>query len=340
MALSLDGTTGISASGNIWGNNIIVPGTLTVGSFSPSALSTAGNITGGNLITGGLISAAGNVIAANLTGTLTTAAQTNITLLGTLSSLSVSGNVQGGNIRTVGLISAAGNVQAGNVIAGANVSAANIDVSGQISATGNITGNYVLGNGSQLTGIDATSIQNGTSNVRVVSSGGNITVGVGGSSNVAVFATTGIFVTGSVSASGNITGLNINSSNADLAEMYVADEAYAPGTVVEFGGSQEIKATTQTHSTRVAGVISTAPSYLMNKDQAGEHVLPVALTGRVPCQVVGVVSKGDCLVSSSVKGTAQALDLDLHKPGCIIGKALENYSSDQVGVIEIVVGKN
>jgi hypothetical protein len=262
MALSLDGTTGISASGNIVGNNISVVGSLSVGSFSPSTVSASGNITGGNLLTGGLI-----------------------------------------------------------------------------SATGNITGAYILGNGSQLTGVDATQIINGTSNAKVVSSGGNIAVGIGGTSNVAVFATTGLFVTGAVSASGNITGLNINSANADLAEMYVADENYAPGTVVEFGGQFEITATTQSHGSRVAGVVSTAPSYLMNTNQAGEHVLPVALTGRVPCLVVGPISKGDCLVASVVKGTAQALDPDLYRPACIIGKALQDYSSDQAGTIEIAVGR-
>jgi len=70
---------------------------------------------------------------------------------------------------------------------------------GSLSATGNITGNYFIGNGSQLTGISAggggSNISNGTSNVTVVSSGGNVTVGIGGTSNVAVFATTGIYGT-------------------------------------------------------------------------------------------------------------------------------------------------
>jgi hypothetical protein len=83
---------------------------------------------------------------------------------------------------------------------------------GAFSATGNITGNYFIGNGSQLTGIasgSSSNINNGTSNVTVVSSGGNVTVGVGGTSNVAVFATTGEYVTGLISATGNITGGNI-----------------------------------------------------------------------------------------------------------------------------------
>jgi len=144
------------SNGNIVGGNILTAGLIS----ATSTITSSANITGGNVLTGGSISASGNVnganmIATNLTGTLTTASQTNITLLGTLSSLSVSGNVQGGNLRTVGLISAAGNVQGGNVIASANVEAGNILTGGIVSATGNVTGNYFIGNGSQLTGISS-----------------------------------------------------------------------------------------------------------------------------------------------------------------------------------------
>ena len=52
-------------------------------------------------------------------------------------------------------------------------------------------------------------ISNGTSNVRIASSGSNVTVGVGGTGNVAVFATTGEYVTGLMSVTGNITGGNV-----------------------------------------------------------------------------------------------------------------------------------
>jgi hypothetical protein len=126
---------------------------------------------------------------------------------------------------------------------------------------------------------------------------------------------------------------------ADLAEMYVADQNYAPGTVVEFGGEFEITASTVTHSPSVAGIISTNPSYLMNSSQTGEHVLPVALTGRVPCQVVGKIRKGDRLVAGAIPGVAIALDRASWTPGCIIGKSLEVYDSDDVGTIEVAVGR-
>jgi hypothetical protein len=127
---------------------------------------------------------------------------------------------------------------------------------------------------------------------------------------------------------------------ADLAEVYVADNFYTPGTVVEFGGNNEITATTTTHSVQVAGIISTDPAYLMNSTQAGEHAVEVALVGRVPCSVVGTVRKGDRLVSSDRPGVAQALNTNLYQPGCIVGKALEEYNSTNPGVIEVAVGRS
>lgn len=126
---------------------------------------------------------------------------------------------------------------------------------------------------------------------------------------------------------------------ADLAEMYVADQPYAPGTVLDFGGTFEVTKTIQSHSTAVAGIVSTQPSYLMNSACDGEHVVAVALTGRVPCQVVGTIRKGDRLVASDITGVATVLDNDKYEPGCIVGKALEAYDSQAVGTIEVAVGR-
>ena len=126
---------------------------------------------------------------------------------------------------------------------------------------------------------------------------------------------------------------------ADLAEMYSADDNYYPGTVVEFGGSKEVTVTTQAHSTRVAGIVSTNPSYLMNSSLDCDHAIEIALTGRVPCQVVGTIRKGDRLVSSNLPGVAMTLDMKYYEPGCIIGKALEDYDSIATGVIEVAVGR-
>jgi len=55
-------------------------------------------------------------------------------------------------------------------------------------------------------GVDTTFISNGTSNVNIATANGNITMGVNGTGNVAVISNTGAYVSGVVSASGNVTG--------------------------------------------------------------------------------------------------------------------------------------
>ena len=122
---------------------------------------------------------------------------------------------------------------------------------------------------------------------------------------------------------------------ADLAEIYESDAQYEPGTVVVFGGDKEITISTSGNDTAVAGVVSTAPAYLMNSDSAG---VAVALTGKVPCRVVGQINKGDML---STHPTHNGVAKKTHDPqvGEVIGKALEDYDSDEIGTINIVVGR-
>ena len=125
---------------------------------------------------------------------------------------------------------------------------------------------------------------------------------------------------------------------ADLAENYLADEYYDPGTVLVFGGEQEVTESTSKCSFRVAGVVSTNPAHLMNAELTGEHVTALALTGRVPCKVLGTVKKGDMLVSSGIPGYA-VVDNE-PRVGSVIGKSLQNKTNTSRGIIEVVVGKH
>jgi hypothetical protein len=167
---------------------------------------------------------------------------------------------------------------------------------------------------------------------------------MGGSANLTwngstLYTNGTVSVTGDITSTGNVAALNFNSTSADLAENYEADADYAPGTVVVFGGNKEITVSNKNHDTAVAGIISTAPSYLMNSAQPGQWVLPVALTGRVPCFVQGPVSKGTVLVTGDTPGTAMAVKTSKFAPGCVVGKALENIEFDQVRTIEVAVGR-
>ena len=78
----------------------------------------------------------------------------------------------------------------------------------------------------------------------------------------------------------NFIGVASSAKYADLAELYTPDAVYQPATVVVFGGTEEVTISTESHDTRVAGVVSTNPAYLMNSELAGG--VPVAFTGRVP----------------------------------------------------------
>jgi len=120
---------------------------------------------------------------------------------------------------------------------------------------------------------------------------------------------------------------------ADLAEKYEADADYEAGTVLAFGGDKEVTECADEHTTKVAGVVSTAPGYRMNDGLEAEHTAMVALTGRVPTKVTGPVAKGDMMVSAG-NGMARAEANPTY--GAVIGKALENWEGGE-GVIEVVI---
>lgn len=243
-----------------------------------------------------------------------------------------------------------------------------------ISAVGNITGSYFVGNGSQLTGlpegygnanveaylptytgnlVSLTGAVTTTANITggnvltggLITATGNVTGGnliTAGLASLSVIVKTGTDGVGNIGAVGStfntVFAKATSAQYADVAEQYQADADYPLGTVLIIGGAQEVTASTHSHDTAVAGVVSQRPSYLMNAGLQTANSVPVALLGRVPCQVVGTITRGQLLVTSSTPGTATSLDHTKYVPGCVIGKALEDYNSNVAGIIEIAVG--
>jgi hypothetical protein len=124
---------------------------------------------------------------------------------------------------------------------------------------------------------------------------------------------------------------------ADLAENYLGDAQYEPGTVLVFGGEQELTTTNAKGDTRVAGIVTTNPAHLMNSALQGDYVVGLALQGRVPCKVLGKVAKGDMLVTAAKAGYA----IVNNSPGIgqVIGKATGTKDDDGYGIVEVVVGR-
>lgn len=203
------------------------------------------------------------------------------------------------------------------------------------------TGGILLGNGSLA--IDKNTkywndshqfkTQNGISDAPITASGITCTsISTGGNTS-----------TGTITGRWTLTGTSPNESrlqatySADLAEYYEGDKEYEVGTVLIFGGDNEVTITLLQGDTRVAGVVSNTAAFVMY-DACPGHKNLVALQGRVPCKVVGKITKGDMLVTSKIAGVAVAAGTDV-KVGTVVGKALTNYDSDHIGTIEIAVGR-
>ena len=295
----------MSATGNITGGNILGGANVNATTHTGTTVSVTGNITGGNILgganvnatthTGTTVSVTGNVNGGNVIATTLVQGTT----------LSASGNVIGGNVTTAGLISATGNVTGGNLVSAVHTSAGNLT----LTSTAANAWIFLTPTGTGTIQINK-DITNGQAN------------GVGNIGN-----STGYFNTVFAKAT--------SAQYADLAETYAADRVIPPGTVVSFGGTHEVTISCTSGDTRIAGVVSTNPSYVMNAGLVADYPVVVALTGRVPTSVTGNVSKGDMMVSAG-DGTARASATPAM--GSVLGKALEDFTGES-GVIEIVVGR-
>jgi hypothetical protein len=316
--------------------------------------------------------AGGNTLASiDAVQTLSNKTLATPTITGTLSSnglINTSGNIICASISAgtyVGLSSSKINTNASNVtvdssyvnvaVNGTNVAAfssQSLSLTGFLNTTGNIICSVLDAGSIECTGIvyaNSTAQSTSTTTGALEVAGGvgivgNLNVGDGTLSggthrfqgNIVPFSSN-TYTLGTNTAWWTITySRAVQAQYADLAEIYTSDQQYPAGTVLIFDGEAEVTQSHSSHDTRIAGVVSTNPAYLMNGAESG---IPVALQGRVPCRVLGPVSKGDRVVASHVAGVAQALDPQQYQPGCIIGKALQAIDSTDISTIEVVVGR-
>jgi len=139
-----------------------------------------------------------------------------------------------------------------------------------------------------------------------------------------------------------VHALSTSAQYADVAERFEADAPMTAGAVVEVGGSAEITETTSDLSENVFGVISDMPAYAMNAAAGNNESHPyVAMTGRTPVRVTGAVTKGQRLVTSSVKGCARAVAAgESISPFHVIGRALESNTDEGIKLVNCAVRTN
>jgi hypothetical protein len=369
-SINLDGST----SNVLYGNGVFAPAAVSYGnsnvatflaSFGSNTITTTGNANVGNLLSlgtiggnvggnavflgdGGLLSniniaagssivngnsnvtvAANSIVSISVAGTPNVVVVTN-TLANITGNLSVSSNITAGNISATLFT---GNGQALTGLTGANVT----------GTVANAT--YAITSGSATTaGTVTTAAQpniTSTGTLASLSVSGNANVGNLNTANAGLIGGNNVtFTTGSNTNPGTFTGnfslstgSRLNATYADLAEYYEADKQYEPGTVLAFGGDKEVTLA-EDGTNKVAGVVSTDPAYVMNMKCKGEHIVALALQGRVPTKVRGTISKGDMLVSG---GDGYARPSSAPHMGTVIGKSLEDFTGE--GIIEVAVGR-
>jgi hypothetical protein len=198
----------------------------------------------------------------------------------------------------------------------------------------------------------AVNIQNQTQDANIaiqVNDGGSTTTALlvnGATSQVGVLGITNLNSNGvgNIGAAGaafnTVFATATTALYADVAERFAADEEYMPGTVVEIGGEAEITKAVNELSENVFGVISTRAAYLMNSGAGTDSTHPpIAMTGRVPVRVSGIIRKGDRLVAAG-NGLARAARANEATAFNVIGRALEHKTTDDEGVIEAIVTIN
>jgi hypothetical protein len=288
--------TGLKASANV----VAYSGTVSTNTTTGALVVVGGLGVGGNINAGNINLNSGTVTATNLVGTFTGTAAIN------------SGSINGSTNGAFATLTAT-NFSTGNaVITGGSINV----TSGNAALATLVATNFSTGN-AQITGGAVSGVS--LTGITALTPAGNATVNLGSAANWW----------------NTIYGVASQAKYADLAENYLGDGTCSVASVVIFGGDAEITQCTEFADTRVAGVISTAPAYLMNADYYQGQ--PVALRGRVPVNVVGKVAKGDLLVTSNVAGYATSVGRDGSYGVAVFAKSLNDKTDDAPGQIEAVI---
>ena len=176
--------------------------------------------------------------------------------------------------------------------------------------------------------------------------------------NAAVVGTAAVFMGGNVgigtetpdsSAKLHVVGSikvdgNINAKWQDVAEWVDARGRLQAGTVVVIAeGEDVVQASQKDYDTAVAGVVSLNPGLILGTGGPGRAL--VAHSGRVRVDVdatYGAIAPGDLLVTSPTAGYAMKSEpvdvggVPLHRPGTVLGKALEPLASGKGQILVLL----
>lgn len=187
------------------------------------------------------------------------------------------------------------------------------------------------------TNIPVMQIEGSNGGTVALSAHANGTVGIGTDSPDAAYK---LDVVGNIRVSGNIAA-----KYQDVAEWVDASAPLPAASVVVLDSdkSNHVVASSRAYDTRVAGVVSTQPGLILGEPR--ENAVLVATTGRVKLKVDatrGAIRVGDLLVTSNKEGVAmksRPINIGgtrIHRPGTIIGKALEPLAKGEGEILVLL----
>ena len=340
------GITGATATLEVTGSSTLT-GAVTLTNLTTGAAGTGGNLTGAwtlkgaskiTLESGSINAISGTLYADSLhTGTSPTVTAGSFITGKRYKIVSASGTTWadiGGSPGTAGTVFTATGIGAGTGTA-SRVGLFTGDWEFASTVTSNITGNVTGNLKGDILATNGNVVLDNGSNGTDATFTGSVTGSVNGAITTISITTGAATTAGTIIGDWSLTG-KWQATYADLAEYYSADAEYEPGTVLIFGGTAEVTTTTIGSDSRVAGVVTTNPAYVMNSELLGLRAC-VALQGRVPVKVLGIIKKGDLISTSSIPGYAcKAMNPQV---GTIIGKAVGDKPDPNKGIIEVAVGR-
>ena len=324
LTIAANGDINMSGTGSNINGVALVSATLFEGSGANLTNLNASNISSGTLAQARLANSSltvnGTSISLGGSGTIT--ANTTQTL--TLGSYLTGTSFNGGTAVTAAVDATTTNTASKVVARDSSGNFAAGTITATLSGAATTAGTVTTAAQPNITSVSTSFTSLTFANAQTIT-GNNITFSTGANTNAGT-------LTGNFTLS---TGSRLQATYADLAEKYAGDASYEVGTVLVFGGDQEVTIATEYDSHRVAGVVSENAAYIMNSGIVADYPITLALTGRVPVKVHGPVAKGDLMVTGP---NGHAVVNNMARAGTILGKALQNFEGGS-GIIEVVVGR-
>ncbi len=140
----------------------------------------------------------------------------------------------------------------------------------------------------------------------------------------------------------NFIGTAVQTLYADVAERFACDYPVTQGDIVTLLGNVEVSISKRELDSNIIGIVSLSPAVAMNSEAGTDATHPyIALSGRVPCKIIGQGKKGDRIVTSATMGVGRAVTASEWvslSPFCVLGRLLQDKLTEEIELTMVILG--